>query len=346
MNNNVKISVIVPVFKVEQYLDRCIQSLISQTLRDIEIILVDDGSPDCCPEMCDSYAQMDKRIIVIHKKNEGLGMARNSGLEVAKGEYVAFVDSDDFVSSYMYESLYKETESIKYDIVYCGYYDSWKEGGRLNPKCLLDDEVFASDVGMALADLTAAKWSDPRPIYRTMSVWCCIIRRDIIKQNAVSFKSERELLSEDYIFDYDLYPHVKSIRYIPKALYYYCINGQSLSRIFQANKITRLDNMIHYMLRNKLVKDVDFLQERIIKLFIYYSVLMYWHVFGSSFSLSEKRRLCNLIYNKTMWTTIATQYSIYKLPKNLRTTVILIIHKCFFLSYLLFLKNKLSKKLK
>ena len=92
-----KVSIIVPIYNVERYLDRCIQSLANQTLHDIEIILVDDESPDNCPVMCDVYEARDSRIKVVHKKNGGLGMACNSGLEVAKGEYVAFCDSDDWL---------------------------------------------------------------------------------------------------------------------------------------------------------------------------------------------------------------------------------------------------------
>ena len=90
-----KVSIIVPVYNVEKYLKRCVDSLVGQTLKDIEIILVDDGSPDGCPKMCDDFVATDSRIKVVHKPNGGLGSARNAGLEVAKGEYVAFVDSDD-----------------------------------------------------------------------------------------------------------------------------------------------------------------------------------------------------------------------------------------------------------
>lgn len=91
-----KVSIIVPCYNVEKYLDQCMNNLVNQSLQEIEIILVDDGSPDRVPEMCDEWAMKDNRIKVIHKKNEGLGYARNSGLEIAMGEYVTFVDSDDY----------------------------------------------------------------------------------------------------------------------------------------------------------------------------------------------------------------------------------------------------------
>ena len=97
--NQSLISVIVPVYKVEQYLDKCVESIVNQTYRNLEIILVDDGSPDNCPAMCDGWAKRDYRIKVIHKANGGLSDARNAGIEVAQGEYICFVDSDDYLES-------------------------------------------------------------------------------------------------------------------------------------------------------------------------------------------------------------------------------------------------------
>lgn len=99
------ISIIIPVYKVEKYLDECVSSLIKQTYHDIEVILVDDGSPDKCPQICDEWAKKDVRIKVVHKKNGGLSSARNAGIAVAKGEYIGFVDSDDYVNTTMYEDL-------------------------------------------------------------------------------------------------------------------------------------------------------------------------------------------------------------------------------------------------
>ena len=101
------ISVIIPVYKVEQYLDRCMSGLLNQTYKNLEIILVDDGSPDRCGDMCDRYAAQDKRIMVIHKENGGLSDARNAALDVMQGDYVAFADSDDYFSDFYIENLYK-----------------------------------------------------------------------------------------------------------------------------------------------------------------------------------------------------------------------------------------------
>ena len=114
------ISVIIPVYRTELYLDKCISSVVNQTYTDLEIILVDDGSPDACPAICDAWAAMDKRIRVIHQKNGGGGAARNTGLDAANGELVAFVDSDDYLSPDMYAHLYRLLESGA-DVAECDY---------------------------------------------------------------------------------------------------------------------------------------------------------------------------------------------------------------------------------
>ena len=114
------ISVIVPIYNVEKYLDRCVDSIINQTYKNLEIILVDDGSPDNCPQMCDDYAKKDSRIKVVHKENGGLSDARNVGMEVATGEYVSFIDSDDYISLDFYETLLETIVDNDSDIVECG----------------------------------------------------------------------------------------------------------------------------------------------------------------------------------------------------------------------------------
>lgn len=115
------ISVIVPIYKVEKYLERCIKSILSQTYKNMEIILVDDGSPDNCPEICDEWSKRDSRIQVIHKKNGGLSDARNAGLDIAKGVYVTFIDSDDYIHPQFLEVLYYVMKKEKAEIVSCNF---------------------------------------------------------------------------------------------------------------------------------------------------------------------------------------------------------------------------------
>lgn len=116
------ISIIIPVYKVEKYLEKCIQSVIKQTYKNIQIILVDDGSPDNCGKICDEYAKKDHRIEVIHKSNGGLSDARNKGLEIAKGEYIGFVDSDDYIEADIYEVLYNLLKQYNADVSICNFY--------------------------------------------------------------------------------------------------------------------------------------------------------------------------------------------------------------------------------
>ena len=235
---NPKVSIIVPVYNVEKYLDRCMDSLLNQTLKDIEIIMVDDGSPDNSPVMCDRYAEKDNRVKVIHKKNGGLGLARNSGLEIAEGEYVAFVDSDDFVDIVAFEKLYKAAvDNKKADFVMCGYKRIKGNScvGRfkdVNEEYVLEDDecrnVLAGMIGI-----------DPDSDYtyrHNYSVWHGIYKNSIFTKNGVSFCSERELISEDLIFHLDFIPLCGKIVIIPDSLYNYCLNEDSLTTKYRTDK--------------------------------------------------------------------------------------------------------------
>ena len=128
--NSVKglISVIVPVYNVEKYLDKCVQSIVNQTYKNLEIILVDDGSTDHCPALCDEWAKKDERIQVIHKKNGGLSSARNTAIDVISGEYVIFVDSDDWIDLDMIASMLEFAETNDADIVSGGFYFESTDG--------------------------------------------------------------------------------------------------------------------------------------------------------------------------------------------------------------------------
>lgn len=121
------ISVIVPIYNVEKYLNRCVESILSQSYTDFELILVDDGSPDKCPELCDEWGKKDERIKVIHKENGGLSSARNAGIEMAKGDYFAFVDSDDFIHPDYLKLLYKALITSNADVAICDFFNFKEE---------------------------------------------------------------------------------------------------------------------------------------------------------------------------------------------------------------------------
>ena len=123
--NSPIISVIIPIYNVEEFLPKCIDSVLNQTLKNVEIILVDDGSTDNSSIICDEYALLDNRITVIHKKNEGLSASRNIGIDVAKGNYLAFVDSDDWIEESMFEIMYNTIVTNDADMVVCNYYEDY-----------------------------------------------------------------------------------------------------------------------------------------------------------------------------------------------------------------------------
>ena len=136
-----KVSIVVPIYNVEKYLEQCIDSIINQTLKDIEIILVDDGSPDNCPQICDDYAKKDSRIKVVHKKNGGLSSARNAGIEVATGDYIGFVDSDDYIELDMYEKMYSIAIENNVDFVMSDYYRV-SDGGKVIATLDMDEGIY------------------------------------------------------------------------------------------------------------------------------------------------------------------------------------------------------------
>ena len=152
---NERISIIVPVFNVEKYIERCVKSIENQSYRNLEIILVDDESPDRCPQICDEYAKRDERIKVLHKKNGGLSDARNAGLDVATGEYIAFVDSDDWVETDFIETLYRNAESENADISIIGCTLVWDNGRK--KQLSNEDEYYLFDKETAIRELLKQK---------------------------------------------------------------------------------------------------------------------------------------------------------------------------------------------
>lgn len=243
-----KVSIIVPVYKVEKYLERCVNSLIMQTLTDIEIILVDDKSPDKCPEMCDNFAQKDNRIKVVHKdKNEGLGFARNTGMKIATGEYIAFVDSDDFVEIDTYQKAFEECTLNNLDICYFRYKRVDDEGHaylEFNDSSAYDFYTRNDSMNVLLAmmgDDSVIQMKIP------VMVWCGLYKRCLIEEHNIFFKSERDLVSEDLVFDLDLLPKANRIRIIPNVFYNYFVNQNSLSSTYSEEKIKKIVQLLCYL---------------------------------------------------------------------------------------------------
>lgn len=209
MNKYPKISISVPVYKVEKYLDNCIKSLIDQTLNDIEIILVDDGSPDSCGDICDKYAEMDNRIRVIHKENGGLGAARQSGLEAARGEYFCVCDADDWVELDMYEQLYNKAVETGADIVICDYTAEYSDGSK---RC--------SNYGSNLPTTKERLIDDALNGAFPCSVWRRIYKREIFKKYNIIWE-EGINMGEDVLITLKILQYSLKWSYLPICLYHY-----------------------------------------------------------------------------------------------------------------------------
>lgn len=243
------LSVIVPIYNVEKYLDRCLQSVIGQTLSDLEIILVDDESPDNCPSMCDDYAKRYSNIKVIHKKNGGLGYARNSGLELATGKYVAFLDSDDWVEKEAYEQLCKEAEEKDLQAVYFAFQ---RHNGTqvIGHHTLEKTERFCfgrEQVDDFLLDMVGTEPSFSSDVKIHPSSCGAIYRLDVFQKNHLQFVSERVIASEDAIFQVDFLSKVERIGYLPRRYYNYFVNENSISHTKNEDKIVRLKRFIQEM---------------------------------------------------------------------------------------------------
>lgn len=308
--NKPLISIIIPCYGVEKYLDRCIESIVNQTLKNIEIILIDDKSPDKVPQICDDWAIKDERIKVIHKKkNEGLGFARNTGLEIANGDYVAFVDSDDYIDITMYETLFNKAEENGSDIVYCGIKQEIRKGLFTEIRDFDKVEIFEK---CSLVDLSI-NYIDPqygRCLF--MSVWHSIYKRN--KIGNLRFYSERVVCSEDLPFQIGMLLRVDKVTYIPNALYYYCFNEGSLSKTFNFEKCFK------YYTLTKILKDYypKSLEYHIWRFYFNYCIVFIRALIRSKNARSVKvaclKNLCN---NKEILCSLMdNKMRIMQCPKN------------------------------
>lgn len=246
-----KVSIIIPIYKVEKYLRECLDSVINQTLEDIEIILVDDGSPDNCPQICDEYAEKDNRIKVIHKQNGGYGAAVNTGIQNATGEYIGIIESDDWVSPCMYECLYNKSNTQKYDIIKGSY------GRVINSKTYKINIAYHL---MKMYDrLKSFTFKDcPELLNYHTSIWSAIYRREWLIENNIKFVEDIRPY-EDLPFIAEAYAKAGSIAIVPLPLYYYRTDASnssmnSVSRSILSYPIQR-GRARNILIQNNIFKD-------------------------------------------------------------------------------------------
>lgn len=234
-----KISIIVPVYNIrEDYLRKCIESLLKQTLKEIQIILVDDGSTDCSSgKICDEYERLDKRVVTIHQKNQGVAVARNTGLKAANGEWITFVDADDWCELCMCEKLLDKAGTLKPDILIFANF-SVSEKGEIARNHFFKESIELLDKKLKEeAELKTIVRRHPsfsfQPPYNMIGgTWCKLIKRDFLEKSGVQFEPKL-LRSQDIIFYLYLFEKAEKISYYDEQLYYYRYDAESVSKRYR-----------------------------------------------------------------------------------------------------------------
>lgn len=249
------VSVIVPIYNVERYLRQCIDSLLSQTLEDMEIILVDDGSSDCSGAIADGYADAYDNVICVHQANFGLGPARNTGIMHANGDYIGFVDSDDWTEPQMFERLYQEACRSNADIVVSGHCDVTNGVKTVCKSHPLAGQVLDHERVMEIRHNLYGHGTDDHNVESfPMSVCMSIYRRAMVIDESLQF---HEVLSEDTFFNLDAYPCAERISFISTTDYCYRKEGQaSITGSFKPGLLDRYEGFIA-LLASKAAEEPD-----------------------------------------------------------------------------------------
>lgn len=309
-----KVSIIVPMYGVERYLDKCVETLVNQTLCDIEIILVDDGSPDRCGELAENYAKKDQRIKVIHQKNAGLGPARNSGMYAAKGEYIGFVDSDDWVDINMFRRLYQVAREHDADIVAGGHCD-WTDGKVVTTKRhpLAGQTVTEkSEIDEIRKNLYGRSIEDKETEAFPMSVWIAIYRRSMIIDNCLEF---RNIISEDIIFNISAYKCAKCISFTGNTDYCYRQENQaSITRSFSDTKVKKYEEYLRTLKEAVSKEDDPDCLMRVKRASINICRLYVGQVANTSASLKEKKAFISSYANSKVVRECWDGYPVNTLP--------------------------------
>ena len=341
-----KVSVVVPVYNTEKYLKRCIDSITNQTLREIEIIIVDDGSKEECAKLCDELLKTDSRIKVVHKKNGGLGFARNSGIEAATGEYIGFVDSDDYIEPMMYETLYSTAEKIDADLALSGICfvggNMFLESGACTKKTYFDEiTVFEKkDMKKLLLGVVGALPNEPDDSRYGVSVCKNIFKTSVICENKIKFLSERKILSEDTLFMVDYIKCAKRAVGAPGAYYCYCRNEESLSKSYNSQRFEK--SMIFLDELEKRISDV--VEKEEYKIYLDRLIQGFGRILCSQeiihardekIKYSSLRKRLSEICTRDKIKTVLKSYPWYRLPVKQAAFAFAMKHKLFLLQKLM-----------
>ena len=227
MKEQPQVSIIVPVYNVENYIERCLNSLVNQTFKDIEIITINDGSTDKSLELINKYVKEDIRVSVIDLGDEGVSYCRNLGIEKANGKYIMFVDSDDWIDSNMIEVMYKKAEENKLDLVMCSYIREFKDHSKekifnLPEEIIYKEDKVKNELLRKLVGPVKEELSNPEMLDALGTVWGKLYRADILKENKIKFVDLKEIGSaEDTLFNIFTFNYLKKVMFLNKPMYHY-----------------------------------------------------------------------------------------------------------------------------
>lgn len=252
----IKVSIVIPVYNKEKYLPKCVESLVNQTLKDIEILFINDGSSDKSLEILEKYAENDNRIKIINQANCGQGIARNVGINIAKGDYIGFVDPDDWIELDTYEKMYYQAKKINSDIVICDYM-IYQEGNNRVKKSEFFNKAVSPQKSQKV-DMPAGVNIDKNLFYQTLLVSPCyscnrLYKTSLLKDNKIKFGEEK--CYEDCIFVFRSHLSAKNISYLNEPLYKYRQNQNSTLKSLNTKHIMLLKvfkNLEKYISENNL----------------------------------------------------------------------------------------------
>lgn len=256
--NQLLVSIIVPVYNVENHLEKCIASILNQTLNAIEIIAINDGSTDKSLSILEGLSQKDDRLKVINQENQGVSAARNKGLSLAQGEYIGFVDADDYIEAQMYEKLYECANQYNCDVIVANVLDETSESRTVSLK-------FETGK-VEIPDQQMDEFLKEHFFKFGHAVWHKLFRRQLIEQHQLKFHSYEEVSSEDMLFNLSVLACAESIYYLNEPLYHYVIHENSLTKSYRAkcNMIARCKQTV------QLVQQQYHMYQRRIPIFIDY----------------------------------------------------------------------------
>lgn len=318
------ISVIIPVYNVEKYLDRCVSSVLEQTYKNLDIILVDDGSPDNCPKMCDEYINKDSRIKVVHKENGGLGFARNSGLDVATGKYVTFVDSDDWIEKDHIENLHRVICENSADVVIGAHTSVDTSGNKTLQHLLLKEGVYEGDriTDEIVLPLIGPDVDFPNDIQITSSSCMNLYSMEHIKNCNLRFISEKYAVAEDLYFNIDFFSTCKKIVSFDETGYCYFENNASISRKYSPKRFERTLNF--YKKINEQAKQygiterISFRADRSFLMKIRVAIRL---IVVSDLKRKEKKQEIRAILNNDVVRRVLSNYPVEKYIASMRALV-------------------------